>query len=634
MASVHVQNSLDSDSSGSEPSDIQSAQSNLHQDENQHGTERSDQTESISDDSTNEISGFSHTDPSGNDYATGETDPFNSIFYHIIPSKDSTDIIFYTKPLFNTIISVLDKEFQIPKDNSKKFSVKTYVDGKRCNIHVDKTVLTISLNGPGHISWRDNNFRKLTLHMFKNFVDETNSVLKSKSDSHLNATCNTANKNDSTISSNHAEAVQPPILEKLETTMATDSPLMRNISALMDMIHTLQGQVSTLTSELNKLVLHTSSSLYQTVDETVDKTVDETNISQTNEQSYNDAQNQDNFSQTGEQSHNVVQNLDNLEAKITQDNPLSRKELRNRSNEGQTQKGRIVSSTQRLTSTPRPNRHQQSQRPRPSPSFEHHLSTRSRPVPKPRTSIQSQTGLKKILLIGDSIVSGINQNGLRKNVYKQGISGATIDSLLNEIEVFDLRQFSHIVIYIGGNDASNRTDIEYFEEKYEQLLSHIKQNSQCTVLLVNVCPRGDTDTMEVNDVISRLSEHHNMELIDAFDAFYNKYGEKIDRYYSRDSIHLSDSGVKRLLGTINSKLDIVHDFSYCVFSKPSNGRYRRTTPIQSKRTQYSNHGNGKKLQCNKCGENNHETRSCKHKEQLKCYDCGYYGHKSIRCGNQ
>lgn len=44
MASVHVQNSLDSDSSGSEPSDIQSAQSNLHQDENQHGTERSDQT--------------------------------------------------------------------------------------------------------------------------------------------------------------------------------------------------------------------------------------------------------------------------------------------------------------------------------------------------------------------------------------------------------------------------------------------------------------------------------------------------------------------------------------------------------------------------------------------------------------
>ena len=44
---------------------------------------------------------------------------------------------------------------------------------------------------------------------------------------------------------------------------------MRNISALMDMIHSLQGQVATLTAQMNKLVLEAANSVYRTVDETV-----------------------------------------------------------------------------------------------------------------------------------------------------------------------------------------------------------------------------------------------------------------------------------------------------------------------------------------------------------------------------
>ncbi|MEW8544960.1 MAG: GDSL-type esterase/lipase family protein, partial [Candidatus Thiodiazotropha sp.] len=290
----------------------------------------------------------------------------------------------------------------------------------------------------------------------------------------------------------------------------------------------------------------------------------------------------------------------------------------------------------RLTSTPEP-------KPCHQPPRAHQCSdvqrsqreqaTRSRPVPKPRNSIPSKKSTKKILLIGDSLISGINKNGLKEHVYKHGISGGTIDSLLSEIAVYDLYQFSHTIIYVGGNNASNRTDIEYFQEKYEQLLLHIKQNSQCKILLVNSCPRGDTDISEVNEVIRGLSEDHEVELVDVNDAFFNKKGELIRRYYSWDSIHLSDSGVKRLVGTINNRVNIVQDFSWCVFtgkqrSRPLTGR------IQQMHNSRQRHITKTKTLCTKCGEANHETKDCKHAEQLKCHLCGYYGHKSRRCGNQ
>lgn len=276
-----------------------------------------------------------------------------------------------------------------------------------------------------------------------------------------------------------------------------------------------------------------------------------------------------------------------------------------------------------LTSTPRPIPCNPPSRAQPT--------VRSRPVPKPRISTQSKN--KKILLIGDSIVSGINPKGLKGNIYKHGIGGATIDVLLKEIEVYDLNQFSHIIVYVGGNNASNRTDIEYFEELYDQLLNYIKKSCQSKIVIVNSCPRRDTDTTDVNGIMQELSEHHEVELVNAHAAFFDKKGALIKRYYAKDGIHFSDSGVKRLLGAINRKVEIVDNFSSCVFHTP-----KRTVGNNrvSQRRQTHHHQNGKGLTtpCTKCGEKNHQTKDCKHAVQLKCLICGYYGHKTKKCENK
>lgn len=129
----------------------------------------------FSDESQYDLSGFSNE-------CLEIKDPFDSIFYRVMPSRESTIIRFYTKPIFNNIISVLDKEFKVSENSSRKFSVKTHAERKRCTIHVDKTDLTISLTGPGQVKWRENSFRKITVNMFNNIASATQTVLNASSE--------------------------------------------------------------------------------------------------------------------------------------------------------------------------------------------------------------------------------------------------------------------------------------------------------------------------------------------------------------------------------------------------------------------------------------------------------------------
>ena len=126
---------------------------------------------------------------------------------------------------------------------------------------------------------------------------------------------------------------------------------------------------------------------------------------------------------------------------------------------------------------------------------------------------------------------------------------------------------------MGGNDTARSTDpdMEYFEEKYEQLIKYIKnQNPSCVIYLCNICPRGDVEINRTNDVIKSLSSVHGAVYIDTYNGFYDKQNELRTYFYGeRDWIHLSQSGTKRLLGSINSHVHVVENFKTCVFPYPS-----------------------------------------------------------------
>lgn len=83
-------------------------------------------------------------------------DPFNAVFYHAMPLKDSTNIIFYNKPLYENTLSVLSEEFNFPSKDTRKFHIQTHVDGKK--YFIDRDVMSLCASGPGHIFWKENNF--------------------------------------------------------------------------------------------------------------------------------------------------------------------------------------------------------------------------------------------------------------------------------------------------------------------------------------------------------------------------------------------------------------------------------------------------------------------------------------------
>ena len=163
---------------------------------------------------------------------------------------------------------------------------------------------------------------------------------------------------------------------------------------------------------------------------------------------------------------------------------------------------------------------------------------------------------------------------------------------------------------------------------YDKLIQYIKvQNTQCKIMLCNSCPRGDTSTTELNEIIQSLTEHYGASLIDQDKAFHDRKGYVIHGYYDTDSIHLSSSGVKHLLRTINKEAAIVNDFGRCFYGRRQANRAEKQ---QQRRKQQSRPSSRQHFQerwrdddnvtlCYKCGEENHDTKSCKHKKQLACF---------------
>ena len=605
--------------------------------------------------SLGDFSGYSQGDISPD---SDIKDPFNAIFYHVSPLKDSTNITFYNRPLYENIIQVLGKEFEnFPSKSAKTFRIKTHVNHQQCFLTIDRSVLSLCASGPGHTLWREKKFKKLSENMYKSFVRETNSVLNTSLLDQDNASLSGAQ-----VSTQHnqsgliinileetAEKETPGVIrQELPSTNTDpqDTPVMRKISVLMEMIHSLQGDVRliqsnimTLTKEVTELA---SQALYQTVDEThIDNTSPGTVIELVNEtelSKHNDSkgpapspkQNNRPYSEVVQQQGlTTVPNQQdaNRPAAVTPINSLD--------------------GLQR-TSTPKASHQQHTERPHTTAKVDQQPRPVNHSEPRSQPSKPRRNSAKKVLLMGDSVISPVNTRGLKKEVFKHSIPGAGIDHIFDQSNMFNMSQFSEIILFVGGNDASNGTDIEYFEELYEQVILNLKKaNNTCRIYLCNMSPRSDTDVSEVNQAIHRLCQEHNLTMVDINKSFYDRQGRIIERYYGDDLIHLSTSGVKRLLGEINKEFDFVEKFENCSF-KSRNQKKSRNHHRSKTNNQRSNNGRrsgrptknrvassiNSGLACYKCGETNHETSQCKFQEQLKCHYCGFWGHKSGRCQNQ
>ena len=586
-------------------------QSNL----SQHHSEMSDKVfseQESSKDDNEELSGFSEFVSNGSaiEKERHVIDNFNGILYHVIPTYNQINILFSTKGLYNQFVNSLDKELHSRSPNKDSPIYQTHLQGKKCVITCKKSDSSIVVTGPGNSIWRETTFIRLSLRLFKIFASENEAQQPDKIHS------------STPVESRHQPHKMLPLSPidfgkslshcEIQSSQPTMTDINRQLNNLCEITKNLQGQINKINEVMCQLI----------------QKAEDVQKAETIKDHLSVESSMDNH------SNPITINEDVNDSKIVPGNMSYSQALNNKQLPPiQTRNNQRKSPCD--TDTNLNNKPQQKTG----------KSTKNSPPKSNKIGTSQKQSTPQTLIIGDSILSGVNQKGLRNKVECQPVSGASVDSLLEKIKIYDLKIFQNIIIYVSGNDASQNIDIEYIEEKYEQLVCLIKdKNPTINIYLCSICPRGDTCVDDINEVIKRQSAIHGGTFIDINKTFYNKNNQLKSHFYKpRDNIHLSSSGTRGLLGCINQHIDIVESFKHCAYYGPSakidSAAYpRRNESRLSAPSSNNHHGRGVQHhnnveRCFKCGLTNHKTYQCGHKKQLQCYICKFYGHKDSVCWN-
>lgn len=528
-------------------------------------------------------------------------DKFEGVLYNVLPSKMKVNIQFCIPVLFNDFMSLLEKEFvnnEWSVDDT--FSVSSHIQGRKVIITAREAEKTIEISGPGHKLWKDIAFKRIASTLFTRFMQSFNvDSQRSINTTNLHLT--------STPMVTRTITASVPVLSPVEASNKDHVPVETQLSAILEslayhsrMINTLQEQLTSLTSEVVKLQEQRGSKR---------GTIEEI-------QPDNESRSSRTISVSSLDGNSIV------------------------TNSSQNNKQEVYETPSMPKTHPKPKRLK-------AKSINKSKEKNSQTKSSPQTSKPPQ--YNKTLIIGDSIIKGINERGLKQQVHCHGISGATVEKVLDQLSLFDLKNFTSVVISVGGNDLSNGSNVEYIEEKFDQLLLYIKKiNPDCNVVICTACPRQDCVVTELNSILRSLSEEYCLQLVDMEKHFCDTDGIPVLRYYSKDKIHLSKSGIRRLLDAMEKSCDslvLVDNFEQCVFGSRHNVKH--TVHNNYRKQSVQNHqrrgqvpsrrnfsANNKPRGCVKCGESNHSTFDCKHKDQIQCHSCGYFGHKQMRCPNK
>lgn len=544
-------------------------------------SEHEETSESIQSQSQSLFAGISTPLTRKMKYDINASDKFNGILYHIIPSTSAKQIsiIFSSPDLYNKFISAIDKELTPRRiNNDGKACYTTHLKGKWCVLTSDDKDSTISATGPGRDMWRETHFTRLSIRLYQQYATEV------EQDNH------SAHKSQASTPAMDRLFLSPtPPLSPVATQapqngtqleQPSKSEIITQITELKQSSKTMQEQLHNINVKLDSLLsMHTSPRVVNpvsppgllsgalsgnhTIHELSDSTLDPDGFVT--------------LSRTGENlqlipgnttySDSLTKNLPGNEktdahSKAKENvNPVPSNKQTNKTANGKTHAQNKQSGNHGSNDT---GKQQQKQ-------YGYHMPHNAEVNTPHRT-----------LLIGDSILSGVNRKGLNKYVECLPIPGAKIDTIIDRIQLYDLTKFNSIVIYAGGNNSASQTDSRDFEEKYVELLASISAKTpNCKAYLCTSCPRGDTNVTEVNSIIKQLCVENGMVCIDANSAFFDKSQQLRSHFYKpRDNVHLSRSGVKRLMGSINQHVHVVDNFEHCVY------------PITSSypRPDYNNHG--------------------------------------------
>ena len=143
------------------------------------------------------------------------------------------------------------------------------------------------------------------------------------------------------------------------------------------------------------------------------------------------------------------------------------------------------------------------------------------------------------LIVGDSILSGLEENRLKKYKVKiRSLKGAYIDDMYDHLKPYLKKEPTNIVLHIGSNDATIKT--------YDQILKEVLRLKDFILsVLPNVklyisCPTARVDNLDAHITLCKLGR-----IIKSWENSISN--DNIDRYcLGKKGLHLNQKGSGRL----------------------------------------------------------------------------------------
>lgn len=217
---------------------------------------------------------------------------------------------------------------------------------------------------------------------------------------------------------------------------------------------------------------------------------------------------------------------------------------------------------------------------------------------------------KSTLLVGSSILKGVQTSELKSNAAVRTFSGATIDVVKTKLGEFDIENCKTIILHVGGNDADNGTDPEDFCDSYISLLDNLVADDR-RIIVSGLLPRQGVDLEPFNNKLKALCAENDIEYVDHFDSFLLASGEMAEMYFFRDRTHLNRSGTRKFLTNIDNVFKVLGVANSASRSKrtfSSNKRIQGFRHMAVPRQRYSPRMSSK--YCHICSLNNHNTAEC------------------------
>ena len=100
-----------------------------------------------------------------------------------------------------------------------------------------------------------------------------------------------------------------------------------------------------------------------------------------------------------------------------------------------------------------------------------------------------------------------------RNVYISNLKTATVFDIFNDLKQIDMSKYHTVVVYVGGNDVSQRMSPNEFIQMHSDII-HFIRHKHCKVVISEILPRAVCNVNYFNSKLNNLCTFENVTYIE------------------------------------------------------------------------------------------------------------------------